>query len=481
MENNENQSFSGENIENIATTEKENENSIMQKLKPKKSFALTIFFAVLFGIVIANTFGGYVTGLIAGFFSTLTTFVSALVIIFILKHIMHFIEKTALKHFLVGNKNEFKIKRIISIILAFCFLILLVVLMMSLIVPRVVEIVTELVNNRDTYIYQIKSQLTDFITSVINADADDTVNSIMVSVSSYLEDTFNNFLPKVLEISTNTILFLGQLLLGGVLAFIYLYNRESINNFFAKIFKSKCKTATVNRTYKLMQLSDRVLVDYIIAKILEAIVITVIIGIGLSILGVKYAFELALIIGILNVIPYIGFIIALFPTTLITIIYGSIELAIQTLALTTVLYIFLTTFITPIIVGKKIKVNILLMLSAMILFGGMFGMVGMAIAAPVACIFGEVFKERMAMQENEQKEVATNAPPKTTDNYIEDKQQSLNEEVANEKQENLDEKITSEQNEKLEEVDNVKPIKKKAKTTSKKEKTSKNTTDETNK
>ena len=121
------------------------------------------------------------------------------------------------------------------------------------------------------------------------------------------------------------------------------------------------------------------------------------------------------------------------------------------------------------------------MLSAMILFGGMFGMVGMAIAAPVACIFGEVFKERMAMQENEQKEVATNAPPKTTDNYIEDKQQSLNEEVANEKQENLDEKITSEQNEKLEEVDNVKPIKKKAKTTSKKEKTSKNTTDETNK
>ena len=169
-------------------------------------------------------------------------------------------------------------------------------------------------------------------------------------------------------------------------------------------FTKKCKPKTVKETYKIMQLSDKVLADYIIAKLLEAIVITVVIGIGLSILGVKYSFELALIIGILNVIPYIGFIIALIPTILIAIIYGNIELAIQTLIVTTILYIILTTFITPIIVGKKIKINILLMLSAMVLFGGMFGMIGMAIAAPAACIFAEVFKEKMELDEQEESE-----------------------------------------------------------------------------
>ncbi|MGN1227731.1 MAG: AI-2E family transporter, partial [Christensenellales bacterium] len=386
--------------ENITITNDTHKNEQPTKFISKKSIVISIFLAVLFGIIIANIAGGYIGELITGLISTFTAFASALIIIFILKHLMNFIENKLLKHFFVGLSNEKKIKRTISIIIAFILLILTIFLCMSLIVPKIIDIVTELVNNRESYIYQIKSQLTDFITSLIDTKADDTVNSIMVSISTYLEDTFNNFLPQLLAISTSTIMTMGQICMGGVLAFLYLYNRESINKFFAGLMKSKCKPSTVENTYKIMQHSDRVLLDYIVAKIIEAIVITVVIGIGLSIIGVKYAFELALIIGILNVIPYIGFIIALVPTTLITIIYGSIDLAIQALIVTAVIYIILTTFITPVIVGKKIKINMLLMFSAMILGGGMFGIIGMAVAPPIACIGAEIFKQKMKINQS---------------------------------------------------------------------------------
>lgn len=398
---------------NSTNIENSNYNSIQNKTQQtqsnakisKKPLAISIFFAILFGIIIANVAGGYIANLFKGLLSTFVTFGSALAIIFLLKHLMSFIENRLLGKVLIGNQYEHTIKRLISIIVAFLTLILIIFLIMNLIIPRVIEIVSELVNNRDTYIYQIKSQLTDFVTSIIGAKADDTVNSIMNGISAYLEDTFNNFLPQVLAFSTSTITTIGQICMGGLLAFLYLFNRESINKFFANIFRSKCKPETVKKTYNIMAHSDKVLVDYIIAKIIEAIIITVVIGIGLSIINVNYAFELALIIGILNVIPYIGFIIALVPLTFITIIYGSIETAIQALIVTTIIYVILTTFVTPVIVGKKIKCNILLMFSAMIVGGGMFGIIGMAIAPPVACIGAEIFKQKMC----ESKENETNA------------------------------------------------------------------------
>ncbi len=392
-----------QNQSNSTNIENSNYNSTQNKAQQtqsnakisKKPLAISIFFAILFGIIIANVAGGYIANLFKGLLSTFVTFGSALAIIFLLKHLMSFIENRLLGKVLIGNQYEHTIKRLISIIVAFLTLILIIFLIMNLIIPRVIEIVNELVNNRDTYIYQIKSQLTDFVTSIIGAKADDTVNSIMNGISAYLEDTFNNFLPQVLAFSTSTITTIGHICMGGFLAFLYLFNRESINKFFANIFKSKCKPETVKKTYNIMTHSDKVLVDYIIAKIIEAIIITVVIGIGLSIINVNYAFELALIIGILNVIPYIGFIIALVPLTFITIIYGSIETAIQALIVTTIIYVILTTFVTPVIVGKKIKCNILLMFSAMIVGGGMFGIIGMAIAPPVACIGAEIFKQKM--------------------------------------------------------------------------------------
>ncbi|MBQ8748991.1 MAG: AI-2E family transporter [Clostridia bacterium] len=393
------QNLNQENSKINNTTENNTNNEVNTNNTKRTSskFVFSIFLAIFLGIVIANVAGGYIGSLIQGLCSTLTAFASALVIIFILKHLMNFIENTLLKHFLTKSKYGHRIKRTISILVSFAILILTIFLVMSFIVPQIIEIITELVNNKDSYVYQIKTQLSEFIASIINTNADDTVNNIMKSISAYLEETFNNFLPQLLAISTSTVMTIGQICMGGILAFLYLYNRETINGFFAKLIKLKCKPITVKRTYNIMEHSDKVLLDYIVAKIIEAIVITVVIGIGLSIVGINYAFELALLIGILNVIPYIGFIIALVPLTLLTLIYGSVELTIQAVIVTAIIYIILTTFITPVIVGKKIKINMLLMFSAMIIFGGMFGIIGMAIAPPVACIMAEIFKERMSL------------------------------------------------------------------------------------
>ena len=92
-----------------------------------------------------------------------------------------------------------------------------------------------------------------------------------------------------------------------------------------------------------MAKSDRILIDYLVAKVIECIVITVILGIIMTILGVEASFELAFIIGVLNAIPYVGYFIAIVPMALITLVYGSVSLLIPALIWVSIAYILITT------------------------------------------------------------------------------------------------------------------------------------------
>ncbi len=369
--------------------------------KSHKYWVIPLFIALLSALIISALAGDFLFGLFSGFLSSLTSIIIALFIIFALKHLMDAIEQKILKNAFKNAKNPFKIKRIISIIIAFLILFLVIFIIINMIVPRVIEIGTELFNNREQYVYQIRTQLTEFVDNII-PNGGETVSTLIDGFVSNLGDTLTNFLPKIIEIGTSTFTFLGQCLLGILIAFLYLKDKEKIRNFSKHVVEIKCPNKA-QHIFSVTQKSDKILLDYLVAKILEAGVLTIGIGITLAVLGVKYAFELAFIISILNVIPYIGFIISLIPTILITLIYGSVDQAITVLIVLVIVYTFLTTFVTPYIIGKKIKTNMLLMVVAMVIGGGMFGMLGMAFAPPIAAIMSVVISDNLKHKEEEQK------------------------------------------------------------------------------
>lgn len=371
----------------------------MEKRRNYRNLAIPLFVAILGAVILSTLFGDYLKQMMMGFVSSLTPIIVGMIVVFLLKHLIDFIERTLLKKAFENSKYKFQFKRAISITISFVVFLTALFLIMYILIPRIIEIATELITNRDLYISKVKIELSDFINKLIPIDTFINIEDMFNSAMKYIGEAFYDFLPKLFTISTSTLIFIGKMLLGFFIAFLYLIDKEKIHNFFSRMFKAYLNEGTNSTVSRIFRKSDKILLDYFVGKLIEAIVITLVMGITLMILKVPYAFELAFIMSVFNFIPYIGFILSLLPITLISIIFGSVNLAITVIIVCVIVFTLLTTFVTPFIIGSKIKTNVLLMLVTLLIFGGMFGMLGMAAAPPIAGILSVIITENIASRE----------------------------------------------------------------------------------
>ena len=106
----------------------------------------------------------------------------------------------------------------------------------------------------------------------------------------------------------------------------------------------------------------------------------------MSIMGIKYAPFLGFMIGLFNMIPYIGAIIATVIAAIITLITGGLSQAIWMLIVVIILQQIDANIINPKIVGKSLKISPLLVLFAITIGGAYFGILGMFLAVPVIAV-----------------------------------------------------------------------------------------------
>ena len=103
----------------------------------------------------------------------------------------------------------------------------------------------------------------------------------------------------------------------------------------------------------------------------------------MSLLHVKYAVLLGFMIGVFNLIPYFGAIIAIVLAALITIFTGGIGQAIIMTISVTILQQLDANIINPKILGNSLSISPLLVIFAVTIGGEYFGILGMFLAVPV--------------------------------------------------------------------------------------------------
>ena len=101
---------------------------------------------------------------------------------------------------------------------------------------------------------------------------------------------------------------------------------------------------------------------------------------------VKYAPLLGFFIGFFNMIPYIGAIIAVGISAIITLITGGVSQAIWMLIVTIILQQIDANIINPKIIGQSLKISPLLVIFAVTVGGAYFGILGMFLAVPVIAV-----------------------------------------------------------------------------------------------
>ena len=344
------------------------------------------FLPIFLAIILALLFLSPLNDIIGKLFNGLMPFFIALIVVFILKQPRKMVANKLLKNAFKNTKNPYKWRMNIALIIVFLLFLALVAGAISLVVPKLINIVEEVVTNADAYLEKLKLEIAtiidkvDFLDNIISQDV---VNKKIDDLASKLNNLQPD-LPNLLStIGVRILNFVSYILLGIVFAFLILLNIDKYKNAFEEWYTAYHSKEKVERVKESIHLTDKIFVDYGFSKLIEGLVILASVTIGLIICGSSMSFELALFMALLNVIPYVGPIIALVPILLINLVLKNISIAFISTLVALLIVIFVTSFITPLIIGKKIKIDIFTVLLSLTVGGALFGAVGMIFAPPI--------------------------------------------------------------------------------------------------
>jgi predicted PurR-regulated permease PerM len=158
--------------------------------------------------------------------------------------------------------------------------------------------------------------------------------------------------------------------------------------FFTKLFRKEYHP----KLQEILSQVKKAVQSYISGLIIEMIAVSVFTSLGLYIIGVEYFILLGLITGILNLIPYIGILIAGILTILASLTgTPDLSLIMGVIAVNVIVQIIDNNILVPLIINTKVQINAFVSIIGIIVGGGIAGIAGMFLAIPILAIVKIVF------------------------------------------------------------------------------------------
>lgn len=317
------------------------------------------------------------------FFEVITPFLAGIFIAYLL-----YLPSRRLEQTLKKAKPKFisKRARAISVILVYIIVLLLIIILITVIVPILFQSIVDLVNNIPGYVQSAidgYNNLPDdsfWKSEIVN----DTIESIQnLDIKQYFQ------LDKVLEYisgAISAVFSIVDIFIAVIVSIYILIQRKQILNFLKRLASAVFNKKTYDNVGKYFNDSNTIFCKFIASQFLDAIVVGILVSIALTIMGVQYAPVLGFFIGLFNMIPYFGAIIATAIAAIITLITGGLSQAIWMLIVVIILQQIDANIINPKIVGKSLKMSPLLVIFAVTVGGAFFGVLGMFLAVPIIAI-----------------------------------------------------------------------------------------------
>ena len=339
-----------------------------------------------------------IISVLKGITEILKPFLYGVVFAYLLAPLCNKIEE---KLFQIFPKAKTKARRFIcfiAIVISLCVAIAVIWLIIMMIIPQVWDSVMKIiqmvpqklivVNNwiehmlenqpeLQAYFEEFSSQAESNIDSLLNVDTIQKVQSIINSLSVQLFG--------VLGVVKN--IFLGLLISAYLLGSRKLFGAQAglilhgvFSDKWAKIIEEE------------IRYTDKMFNGFLVGKIIDSAIIGLLCFAGTSIMGFEAPAFISVIIGITNIIPFFGPFIGAIPCGLLLLLENPMH------CLYFIIFIFVLqqldgNVIGPKILGNTTGVSSFWVLFAMLLFGGMWGVVGMVIGVPLFAVIYDIIRK----------------------------------------------------------------------------------------
>jgi len=306
---------------------------------------------------------------------------------------------------------KMKVKnRALSIVIALVLVVAILTGVLYLIIPPMIEQFEKLGVLATNYV-KTKANITGSIPAAVSqwvAENQEEVTKFFKS--SEFTDILKNMLPKVYNFvgqTTNVVISIVASLITLMYLFFILLDYEELGRGFVKIFPKK------NRPFVKELLGDvqKELNNYVRGQGTVALIMGVLFCIGLSIIDFPVAIGLGILIGILDLVPYLHG-VALVPMAFLAlfkaadtgqnfwVIMGSAVIVFC------VVQVIIDMVVTPRVMGKAMRLNPAVLLLALSVWGYLLGFIGLIIALPLTTLIIAYYKKYVTRENEEEKEAA---------------------------------------------------------------------------
>lgn len=179
-----------------------------------------------------------------------------------------------------------------------------------------------------------------------------------------------------------------------VYVFLLLYYKPLLLEFIARVFpKDHHKTVS-----EVLLSINAILKNYLFGLLIEMGIVAALNSVGLLIIGVKYAILLGITGAILNLLPYIGGIVAVLLTMAIAFLTKSAFAALMVLILFAVIQFVDNHYLVPYIVASRVRINAIICIAVVIAGGLLWGVAGMFVSIPLTALIKVVFDHIEALK-----------------------------------------------------------------------------------
>ena len=282
---------------------------------------------------------------------------------------------------------RFLIRKKVPASISIFLTILLMTILLSLILFFIALQLKPLINNFEI----IKQNITNHINAISSWFSNKTTISIAQQAevinqqANKFLDSAGNFLNNAAGSVGNLLIFFG---LFPIYTFLILYYKEILRKFLLMWFRQD-ESVQVSETIKSI---ESIIQSYIVGLMIQFTYMTILLGGTLLLFGIKYAFLIAVIFAILNLIPYLGALVGNIIGVLLTLSSTPDMGSVFTVLITISAVQFLdNNILMPFIVGSKIRINALASLFSVFIGGALAGIPGMFLSLPFIAVFKIVF------------------------------------------------------------------------------------------
>lgn len=352
------------------------------------------FFCVCAGLMIlffALYRWHHISSLVSTIINILMPFIYGLAIAYLMNPVVKFLENkifTKLKKKADTNKKYLKVLRVLSLGTSTIIFVGVIFTCMSFLFPEILKSIEMLITNINIYLNNTKEFVSNLFgdSVAISNFINDNYGRFAEFLTGWLNDgMLNDVVTKLGNGIFGTLKVLYNIILGYVVAIYILFDKEKFKAQIKKLLYTFFDNDRVNWIIENTLYTDQVFGEFLSGKLIDSLIIGIICFVFMLLFKMPYALIVSVIVGVTNIIPYFGPFIGAIPSAFLILLVSPGD------CVGFLIFIFILqqidgNIIGPKILGGKIGLSSFWVLFSLLIFGGLFGIVGMIIGVPIFSI-----------------------------------------------------------------------------------------------